>query len=230
MNKKFLISLALLSLLACACAKKSVSTTGSDAQEYLLLWMDKYYPGVAANADGIYILEDTPGTGETWDNEKLYVLVEVTIRGLSGTISATTDENLAKQLGTYEKSNYYGPKYQMMGDGTSYAGNPAYTVYTVSADGKYRALQMEKTFDDRTVMDEYFDLGDAMLFARTTLYNNGEFDPVEKYFITGGTVYKLDYESNTLISVADVDSSSSAQAQTDLDMYFTFDEIVAIYG
>lgn len=122
MNKKLLISLALLALLACACAKKSVSTTGSDAQEYLLLWMDKYYPGVAANADGIYILEDTPGTGETWDNEKLYVLVEVTIRGLSGTISATTDENLAKQLGTYEKSNYYGPKYQMMGDGTSYAG------------------------------------------------------------------------------------------------------------
>lgn len=121
MNKKLLILLALLALL-CSCAKKNVSTTGSDAKEYLQLWMDKYHPGVAANADGIYILEDTPGTGEAWDKEKLYVLVEVTIRGLGGTISATTDENLAKQLGTYVKGNYYGPKYQMIADGTSYAG------------------------------------------------------------------------------------------------------------
>ena len=56
MNKKLLILLALLALL-CSCAKKNVSTTGSDAKEYLQLWMDKYHPGVAANADGIYILE-----------------------------------------------------------------------------------------------------------------------------------------------------------------------------
>ena len=122
MNKKLLIPLALLTLMACACAKKTVSTTGSDAQEYLQLWMDKNYPGVAANANGIYILEDTPGNGEAWDKEKLYVYVEVTIQGLGGTISATTDEELAKQLGTYQKGNYYGPKFQMMGDGISYAG------------------------------------------------------------------------------------------------------------
>ena len=121
MNKKLLIALALMALIT-GCAKKTVTTTGSDAQEYLQLWMEKNYPGVAANADGLYILEDVPGNGDAWNSEMLYVYVEVTIRSLSGTISTTTDEGLAKQLGTYAKGNYYGPKYQMIGDGISYAG------------------------------------------------------------------------------------------------------------
>lgn len=115
-------------------------------------------------------------------------------------------------------------------NGTSYAGVPAYIIYTLSADGQYQALQMEKTYDDRTVVDEYFDLGDAMVFARTTVYNSGDYGPVEKYYITDGIVYKLDSESKTLIAVAEVDSADSADAQAELDMYFTFDEILTLYG
>lgn len=122
MNRKLLIPLALVCLLAGACAKNSASTTGQDVREYLKLWMDKYHPGIAANADGLYILEDTPGTGADWNSELSYVYVDVTIRSLSGTVSATTDKTLSQQLGTYVPGNYYGPKYQMLGDGTSYAG------------------------------------------------------------------------------------------------------------
>ena len=33
-----------------------------------------------------------------------------------------------------------------------------------------------------------------------------------------------------VVSVVDIDSDSAAQIQTDLDMYFSFDEIVAVYG
>ena len=110
MNKKLLIPLALLVLVAGACAKKSATTTGQDAREYLQLWMDKFYPGVNPNSDGLYILEDIPGTGEAWNSELSYVFVDVTIRTIGGTISATTDETLAKQLGTYSIANYYGPK------------------------------------------------------------------------------------------------------------------------
>lgn len=122
MNKTLLIPLAVLCLLAPSCAKKTASVAGAEAQEYLQLWMDKFHPGVAPNADGLYILEDIPGTGEAWNSEKLYVYVDVTIRSLSGTISSTTDEDLSKQLGTYKKGNYYGPKYQMIGSDISYAG------------------------------------------------------------------------------------------------------------
>jgi hypothetical protein len=174
------------------------------------------------------------------NNDKLYSNPEMTASQNASQPEATSVEltydsvnNFMKQFD--EELNLYMVDHHdeatvKEGDGTSYAGNPAYTVYTVSADGKYRALQMEKVFDDRTVVDEYFDTGDAMIFARTTVYNNGDFDPVEKYYITGGTVYKLDSETKTLVSVVDIDSDSAAQMQTDLDMYFSFDEIVALYG
>lgn len=122
MNRHVLILLALGSLMAGACAKSTVNTTGQDAQEYLEMWMDKYYPGVKANEDGLYILEDVPGTGETWNSEKPYVCTDVTIRTLGRVISTTTDKELAQQLGTYVKGYYYGPKYQALGAGTSYAG------------------------------------------------------------------------------------------------------------
>ena len=122
MNKHLLIPLTLLALTAGACAKKSTSTTGQDAQEYLQLWIDAFYPGLTPNADGLYILEETVGTGEERDTDLPYVYVNSTIRSLGGTISNTTREDLAKQLGTYATANYYGPRYQMVGSGTSYAG------------------------------------------------------------------------------------------------------------
>lgn len=174
------------------------------------------------------------------NNDKLYSNPEMTASQNASQPEAASVELTYDSVNTFmkqfdEELNLYMVDHHdeatvKEGDGTSYAGNPAYTVYTVSADGKYRALQMEKVFDDRTVVDEYFDTGDAMIFARTTVYNNGDYDPVEKYYITGGTVYKLDSETKTLVSVVDIDSDSAAQMQTDLDMYFSFDEIVAIYG
>lgn len=174
------------------------------------------------------------------NNDKLYSNPEMTASQNASQPEATSVELTYDSVSAYMKQfdeelslymlDHHDEATVKEGDGTSYAGTPAYTVYTVSADGKYRALQMEKVLADRTVVDEYFDAGDAMIFARTTLYNNGDYDPVEKYYITGGTVYKLDSETKTLVSVIDIDSDSAAQMQTDLDMYFTFDEIVAIYG
>lgn len=126
MNKKVLIFLCGVSLLAGACAKNQVSTTGQDAQEYIQLWMNKFHPGINADGNGLYILSDTPGTGEAWSTDTEYgysfAYADVTIRTLSGTISSTTSEELARQLGTYVQGNYYGPKYQVIGNGYSYAG------------------------------------------------------------------------------------------------------------
>ncbi len=174
------------------------------------------------------------------NNDKLYSNPEMTASQNASQPEATSVELTYDSVSAYMKQfdeelslymlDHHSEATIKEGDGTSYAGTPAYTVYTVSADGKYRALQMEKVLADRTVVDEYFDTGDAMIFARTTVYNNGDYDPVEKYYITGGTVYKLDPETKTLVSVVDIGSDSAAQMQTDLDMYFSFDEIVAIYG
>ena len=173
-------------------------------------------------------------------NEKLYSDPEVTASQTQAQTEAATDELTYDSVTALTKAFDEELSLYMMDhhdeatiketEGTSYAGNPVYAVYTVSEDGKYRALQMEKTIENGIVIDEYFDMGDAMLFARSTVYEDGSYDPVEKYYITDGIVYKLDSETKTLVTVAVVGSDTAAQAQTDLDMYFTFDEIVAIYG
>lgn len=123
MNKTILIPLAAAAcLMAGSCAKKTVSTTGQYAKEYIQLWVEKNYPGVTPDQNGLYILNDQPGAGEVWSSENEYALLSSTIRTLDGTISSTTSEELARQLGTYSKSTYYGPKYQYIASGYSYAG------------------------------------------------------------------------------------------------------------
>lgn len=118
--KKYLLIAAVL--LAAACAKKNTTTTGEEAKAYLDVFMETFYPGTTANTNGVYILEDEPGTGALWDSQKGYTYVESTIRTLGGDVSSTTDEELSRQLGTYKVGNYYGPKYSATGDGISYAG------------------------------------------------------------------------------------------------------------
>lgn len=115
--------------------------------------------------------------------------------------------------------------------GTSPAGNSANCVYTVSADGTYRSLQMFKEDDTKVVIDEYYDLGDALFIAHTVNYvADNSFDPVVKYYITGGIVYKLDRDSETLLTVADMNTQDKDQLSEELDMYLSFEDITAIYG
>ena len=123
MNKfyKYLSALA-LGIMAAGCAKPVTPSTGEWAQEYLGMWMEKYHPGVQQQPSGIYILEDQPGTGALWNAEIPYTYASSTVRTLSGSVSSTTDETLARQLGTYVSGDYYGPRFQVMGDGYSYAG------------------------------------------------------------------------------------------------------------
>ena len=119
--KKYLLIAAAVLVMA-ACAKTDKTTTGEEAKEYLETYMDTFYPGVLPNVNGIYILEDEPGTGDLWNPEIAYIYAGSTIRTLGGTISSTTDKVLSQQLGTFETGNYYGPKYSATGEGSSYAG------------------------------------------------------------------------------------------------------------
>lgn len=114
--------LALLALAAVGCAKEDTINTGEKAQMYLKMFIEKYYPYVEENEYGLFVLEDTPGTGRLWSADSAYTYASTTIRALDGTITSTTDENLARQLGTYVWGNYYGPKYQQLGENVSYAG------------------------------------------------------------------------------------------------------------
>lgn len=122
MNKPFFLSLGLALLLAAGCAKENTASTGATAQAYLQTWVREFHPELQPNADGLYVMADQAGTGPLWDGSHGYTLGYVTIRTLGGTISATDEEVLAQQLGTWKEGNYYGPRVFATGEGISYAG------------------------------------------------------------------------------------------------------------
>ena len=76
-------------------------------------------------------------------------------------------------------------------DGTTLNGVAANCTYTISPDGKYESLQMEKRLSNGVQVDEYFNMGDSVFVARTTIYDDGNFDPVDKYYIIDGGLYKI---------------------------------------
>lgn len=113
---------AALALMAASCAVEDSSTQGQEAQASLQQWLDINHPGVKAEASGIYILEETAGTGALWDAELPYSFITYTVRSLNGSVTANCEESMAKQLGTYVEGNYYGPRVQATGEDVSYAG------------------------------------------------------------------------------------------------------------
>ena len=133
--KKFIIPL--VCILAASCAQDSTMSTGDQSREYLEKWMAKNHPGIPQEESGLYILSDTPGSGDALTED--YIYATVTIRTLSGTISSTQSEVLAKQLGTYTEGNYYGPSFLYRGEGYSYAGVDA-ILEGMRIGGKRRAI------------------------------------------------------------------------------------------
>ncbi len=115
-------------------------------------------------------------------------------------------------------------------DGSTPNGVAASCTYTISPDSKYESLQMEKTLDNGMQVDEYFNLGDSVFIARTTLYNDGNFEPVDKYYIIDGGLYKVDNLAETVTKIADINTDEGAAVKADLDIYYSFDEIRAIYA
>lgn len=114
--------LLLSALLAAGCAKTGSNEPNADNKAYLEAWLPLHYPDAVKSGKGIYILEDIPGTGAAWDGSIAYTRVDYIIRSLSGTVSSSTTEDMARQLGTYSPGNYYGPRFVATGEDLSYAG------------------------------------------------------------------------------------------------------------
>ena len=115
-------------------------------------------------------------------------------------------------------------------EGATLGGVPASCTYTLTNDNKFEVLQMEKTLSNGMQVDEYFNMGDAIFIARTTIYNDGTFEPVDKYYIAEGTLYKVDSEAQTVTKIADLSDPAIEEAKASLDIYLTFDEIRALYA
>ena len=114
--------------------------------------------------------------------------------------------------------------------GETLGGVPANCSYTVSLDGKYEVLQMEKDLGGGMQVDEYFNLGDALFITRSTMHDDGKFDPVDKYYITEGMLYKLDSTAKTVTQIVNINDPSAEEAKANIDIYFSFEEIREIYA
>ena len=114
--------------------------------------------------------------------------------------------------------------------GTTPGGVPADCVYTLSPDNKYESLQMEKSIENGVQYDEYFNMGDSIFITRTTVYDDGNFDPVDKYYIVAGALYKVDITDQTVTKLVDLNDPAAAETSANIDIYLSFEEIRTIYG
>lgn len=96
-------------LAAAGCAKLVSTSSNEQTKLYIEAWLEKNHPDAKLEGNGIYTLEDTPGTGTQYNGET-YVQVLYTASSMDGTISSTLDEKTAQQIGTYDPTAYYGGK------------------------------------------------------------------------------------------------------------------------
>lgn len=141
MKKKLIFIAAFAAALLTGCAKAPTSGLNDANKAYLEAWVKVHHPDAKKTSLGAYVLDETIGSGEAFGTPDYspYVRVNYTITDLDGNITETTSAALAKQLGTYEENNFYGPR----------IWNRPY--YGVTA-GVEEALASMKTGGKQTVM------------------------------------------------------------------------------
>ena len=72
--------------------------------------------------------------------------------------------------------------------------------------------------------------GDSIFITRTTVYNDGNFEPVDKYYIIGGALYKVDITDQTVTKLKDLNDPAIEETQANIDIYLSFEEIRALYA
>ena len=154
-----LASAALAALTLAGCAKSEKTEDNEAELRYLEAWVQVNHPDAQKTELGAYIIEDTPGKGETFEGDK-FAILQYNIESVDGTISATTDKKIAQQIGKYNKSYYY--------------GNVVWAAYKgVITEGVLDAefglfARLDKNFPDVLLLlleQEKFDVGAGILFG-----------------------------------------------------------------
>ena len=113
MNRlSIIIFAASAATLLASCAKNEPTGANDANKRYLEAWVKIHHPSAVKSGLGIYILDEKTGTGkEAGDpSDYPYALVSYTATDLDGNIKESTEESVAKQLGTYDPANnHYGP-------------------------------------------------------------------------------------------------------------------------
>ncbi|MCI1778601.1 MAG: FKBP-type peptidyl-prolyl cis-trans isomerase [Bacteroidales bacterium] len=114
-----IIATAAVSLLSCA--KEKEVSNDSVQKSILDAYLEKNDPYASVTSDGLAILSEKEGTGEQLKNYNA-CFIRYSTKTLDGTYQSTTYADLAKKLGTYYVSKYYGTTFFQVGYGTTYVG------------------------------------------------------------------------------------------------------------
>ena len=106
----FLYAAAAACLIA-SCAKSETTGVNDANKRYFDAWLKINHPDAVRDGLGIYIIDETVGTGKEAGSAEdyPYALVSYTTTDLEGTVSETTEAKVAQQIGTYDATKYYGP-------------------------------------------------------------------------------------------------------------------------
>ena len=126
-NISRLLTLAAIpALLLSSCAKETATAPNFAAKLYfdswIQVWQSEHGDSAREAGNGIWILEEEIGTGDVYADSNMFAMLDYTITDLQGNVSGTTYEPVAKRVGSYDKSYYYGPKVSMIQEGGCYAG------------------------------------------------------------------------------------------------------------
>ena len=123
MKKIFIPVIAALALLP-SCAKSGSVGLNDANKVFIDAWLQVNHPEARKEADGIYVLSETPGTGRAVGSAEdfPYLYLNITETDLEGNISQTSDVNLSKQIGTYKEHSYIGPSLHLRSELTMVAG------------------------------------------------------------------------------------------------------------
>ena len=126
MRKRYILLAAALLCLG-GCATDTAVNYGEITKNSFDAWVDKYRQDSWEETElGSWVVEwdkgDVQGSPVKTYEEYPYVRLDYTISELDGTVGSTSDENLAKQLGTYSKRTYYGPVMTSREPSVMYAG------------------------------------------------------------------------------------------------------------
>ncbi len=140
-----------------SCGIEPTTYSNSMERQYLEAWLSVNYPGVSAFDKGIYILEEEKGNGNAY-NQEPYPLISLTTCDLEGTIASTTDENIAKRLGTYRISTYYGPTFWDNSDNKLLAGVRS-ALQGMKVGGRRKVLipSWLLVYDEYDTAEDYFE-------------------------------------------------------------------------
>ncbi|MBR3031156.1 MAG: FKBP-type peptidyl-prolyl cis-trans isomerase [Bacteroidales bacterium] len=137
----FILAGAAVSALLASCAVAPVDDSVTQQKSVRDAWVRVNYGTdyVALTESGIYILEETPGTGPAV-KDSTYCFVHYSTRELDGTYLTTSDPEIAKRnLGTYTDTLYWCPEIWRIADYTENDGVRE-LLSTMKTGGKVKAI------------------------------------------------------------------------------------------